>query len=70
MSAISRNFKEDFDVYKERRSADHAATKVALKGTLFHDSYVYGTYENPQKREYKLHNTKHGRKQLAKQGNN
>ena len=44
MSAIPRNEGEDFADYKLRREADHEATKKALKGKLFHDSYYEGTY--------------------------
>ena len=47
MSAIPRNEGEAFEDYKIRREADHQATKKALKGKLFHDSYYEGTYYNP-----------------------
>ncbi len=50
---MQRNQEESFEQYQARRAAANKATKEFLKGTLFHDSNIYGTYANPQKRSMK-----------------
>lgn len=64
--SIARNEGESFADFKERRIIDNENNRIALKPKLFWDSYYQGTYTNPEKQREKLHNTKHGRKQLAK----
>lgn len=50
MSAIPRNEGESFEDYRLRRAADHQATyNAAYHGVTRHDSYLYGTYRNPQR---------------------
>ncbi len=50
---MKRMENESFDEFKARRAAANKATKEFLKGTLFHDSNVYGAHTNPQKRAMK-----------------
>lgn len=64
--SIARNENESFEDFKARREIDNYETKRALKPKMFWDSYIKGTYTNPEKQEHKLYNTKHGRKQLSK----
>ncbi len=64
---MQRNQGESFADYKARRAAANKATKELLKGTLFHDSNVYGTYEDKEKQARKAQRAAH--KEIRRQTN-
>ncbi len=53
MSSIARNEGESFAAYKERREEDNYQTQQALEPKMFWDSYLRGTYKNPNRKVIK-----------------
>jgi hypothetical protein len=52
-NTLARGEGESFEAYRTRRALANEAVKALKRGVLVHDSYVYGTYTNPQKRAEK-----------------